>query len=122
VQPECIKVPLADALPGAQLAEAVCDPRGQPLLAAGVTLTERSIDALLHRGITEITILQLFAVDPAEAARQQAQALARLQQLFRSAEPTGAAQSLLTLLRRYRGEQEAGADTPHPPPEKTAHD
>ena len=106
MNPTILVLPIDDIAAGTVLAEALREPGGTVLLAAGAVLTDAALKALRRRGVSALGVL---ALDPADngAARsaERERQCARLARLFRHSAASGsssASATLLVLLLHYR--------------------
>ena len=95
-----------DVVAGAVLAEALRDPGGAVLLAAGAVLTDATLKALRRRGITALGVLAFAAADSGAASlAERERQCARLARLFRNcaaSDTSSASAMLLARLLHYR--------------------
>lgn len=105
MNPTILVLPIDDIAAGTVLAEALREPGGTVLLAAGAVLTDAALKALRRRGVSALGVL---ALDPADndAARsaERERQCARLARLFRHSASgiSSASATLLALLLHYR--------------------
>jgi hypothetical protein len=94
----CQSTALADVRPGMVLAAAVCDAKGNVLLAQGMVLTETMLATLARQGVAALSILHAA---PVPAPPDPVAVQARLDYLFRAHLPAEATDYATATLRRY---------------------
>jgi hypothetical protein len=78
------RIAVTELAPGMLLAGELLDEEGRCLLAAGTTLTEKSIALLARRGVEHVVVREdTSALDPAERERRRAELVARIDKRFR---------------------------------------
>jgi hypothetical protein len=96
-------VPLAQAQPGMVLSNELLGPAGQVLLPKGAILTPATLTALARHGVGMIAVASGEQPGPPDPA----QLGARLDQLFRGHDGSGAAAQLRRYVEQYRLATEA---------------
>jgi len=97
-----IAVGIDELAGGGVLADPVCGPQGQVLLAAGTALTERIIESLRRLGIRTLMIETPAAAEAPRSAPDAQQVHARVRVLFRHAIRTGVVNPLMHFIPPYR--------------------
>lgn len=102
------RIALADALPGMKLGQPLLDAAGILLLPAGTALTPGILESLRHHQIETVAVLGLDAAenhdtpDNDRTQAERAQALARVDRLFRQPATSAATQTLYRYVCAFR--------------------